>query len=131
VSAVHHQGRRLHEIAREGKTVERAPRPITIDEIRLESFSPGAHPQASLAVRCGKGTYVRTLCADLGAALGVGGHMAELTRLSVGEFDLAGSVPLDSLTGENIAAHLISPSQALAFLPARTVLTNELADLRN
>src|SRR5579862_5681615 len=96
VSAVHHQGRRLHEIAREGKTVERAARPVTVEEITLESFTPGRHPQAVLMVRCRKGTYVRTLCADIGAALGVGGHMAALARLSIGAFDLAVAVPLDS-----------------------------------
>lgn len=131
VSAVHHEGRRLYEIAREGVTVERAPRPVTIEEIRLESFTEGVHPQAVLTVRCGKGTYVRTLCADIGHALGVGGHTAALTRLSVGEFDLAGAVALDSLTPENIAGHLISPSQALSFLPAQLVLPAQMTDLAN
>ncbi len=131
VSAVHHQGRRLHELAREGVTVERAPRPVTIEEICLKSFTTGVRPQVVLTVRCGKGTYVRTLCADLGQALGVGGHMAALTRLSVGDFILTNAISLDTLTSENIAGHLVSPSQALAFLPVRLVSPVEISDLRN
>lgn len=131
VSAVHHQGRRLYELAREGVTVEREARPVTIREIVIESFAAGAHPRAVLAVRCGKGTYVRTLCADLGEALGVGGHMATLTRLSVGSFDLARAVPLGSLTPETIAEHLVSPSQAVSFLPAQIVSPAQVGDLRN
>jgi tRNA pseudouridine55 synthase len=84
-----------------------------------------------LTVRCGKGTYVRTLCADLGQALGVGGHMASLVRLSVGTFDLAHATPLDSLTPENIAGYVVSPSPAVSFLPAQVVPPSQIADLRN
>ncbi|HEX5323888.1 MAG TPA: tRNA pseudouridine(55) synthase TruB [Capsulimonadaceae bacterium] len=131
VSAVHHEGRRLYELAREGKIVERPPRSITVDEITLESFTADVHSRAVLTVRCGKGTYVRTLCADLGKTLGVGGHMASLIRLSVGSFDINHATPLDLLTEENIAGHLLSPSQALSFLPARIVLPAEVSDLRN
>ena len=73
VSAVHHEGRRLYELAREGVTVERAARTIRIDGMHLLDFTPGGIATATLDVACGKGTYIRTLCADLGAALGWGG----------------------------------------------------------
>jgi tRNA pseudouridine55 synthase len=131
VSAVHHHGRRLYELAREGVTVEREARPVTIDEIALESFTAGVHPQAVLTVRCGKGTYVRALCADLGKALGVGGHMASLVRLSVATFGLAGAIPLNGLTPENIAGCVVSPSQAVSFLPAQVVPIAQIGGLRN
>ena len=96
VSAVHHQGQRLYELARQGVTVERAARPVQIDALTLVDFTPGARPTATLDVACGKGTYIRTLCADLGAALGVGGHMATLRRTRVGAFRVSEAVPLDS-----------------------------------
>ncbi len=72
VSAVHHEGRRLYELAREGITVERAARTIHIDSIQLRDFTPGEAAVATLDIACGKGTYIRTLYADLGAVLGVG-----------------------------------------------------------
>ena len=84
VSAVHHEGRRLYELAREGITVERAARTIHIDALRSWISRPAKRRTATLDVACGKGTYIRTLCADLGAALGVGGHMATLRRTRVG-----------------------------------------------
>ncbi len=121
VSAVHHNGRRLYELAREGITVERAARTIRIDDIQLLDFTPGEAAQATLDVACGKGTYIRTLCADLGAAIGVGGHMARLRRTRVGAFGVEGAMPLDRLTEENLPSLLVSPSQALSRFPAQTV----------
>jgi len=117
VSALHHEGKRLYELARQGITVERAARTITIDSIRLSDFMPGAAASATLEVVCGKGTYIRTLCADLGAALGVGGHMAALRRTRIGAFGIEAAIPLDDLTPENIAGLLVSPSAALAHFP--------------
>jgi tRNA pseudouridine55 synthase len=67
VSAVHHQGRRLYELAREGVTVERAPRRVVIHALTLEEFCPGRRAEATLRVLCGGGTYVRTLCATSAA----------------------------------------------------------------
>ena len=68
-SAVHHGGRRLYELAREGVEVEREPREVVIHAIEVEEVAP---PDVGLRVVCGKGTYLRTLAADLGAALGCG-----------------------------------------------------------
>jgi tRNA pseudouridine55 synthase len=118
VSAVHHEGKRLYELARQGITVERDARPVRIDAIGLIGFSPGPSARATLDIDCGKGTYIRTLCADIGAALGVGGHMADLRRTKVGAFSLTDAVPLEQLTEESIATHITPPSVALADLPA-------------
>jgi len=117
VSAVHHEGRRLYELAREGVTVERAARAIRIDTIGLLDFAPGEVATATLDVACGKGTYIRTLCADLGAALGVGGHMATLRRTRVGGFGIQTATPLTNLTEENLPGRLVSPADALDSLP--------------
>ena len=88
-SAVHHQGRRLYELARAGIEVERAPREVTIRSIAIEKIDG---PRATLRVVCGKGTYVRVLAADLGAALGCGGAVESLVRCRVGPFDLRDAV---------------------------------------
>lgn len=121
VSAVHHEGRRLYQLAREGIMVERAARTIHIDSIRLTGFTPGEIASATLEIACGKGTYIRTLCADLGAALGVGGHMADLRRTRVGPFTLEMALPLSDLTEENLAGSVVAPSAALARFPVHSV----------
>lgn len=106
VSAVHHEGKRLYELARAGLTVERKPRPVTIFRLQASDFQPGVIARASLCVECSSGTYVRTLCADIGAALGVGGHMATLRRSAIGPFTEAGAIPLETLDATNITAHV-------------------------
>lgn len=118
VSAVHHEGKRLYELARQGVTVERQARTVKIDALEMLAFVPGVRATATLDVVCGKGTYIRTLCADLGAALGVGGHMATLRRTRVGGFDVADAAPLEAVTEANLKDLLLSPSAALASLPA-------------
>ena len=96
-SALKVGGQKLVDLARKGKEVERKPRPITIHELTLLSFE-GA--QARLRVRCSKGTYIRTLCKDIGEALGCGGCMAQLRRVSAGEYTIEESVPLLQLLEE-------------------------------
>jgi tRNA pseudouridine55 synthase len=88
-SAVRRDGRRLYELAREGIEVERAPRAVIVHAIALEGL---ALPELSLRVRCGKGTYIRALAADLGAALGCGGALASLVRTRVGPYTLEDAV---------------------------------------
>jgi tRNA pseudouridine55 synthase len=85
VSARHHQGQRLYELARQGITVEREARAIQIDRLELTDFQPGVHPVATLEVTCSTGTYIRTLAADLGTAGGTGGMMQALRRTWVGQ----------------------------------------------
>lgn len=93
-SALHHEGRRLYELAREGVEVERPPREVTVHAIVLESLVP---PDLVLRVRCGKGFYVRTLAADLGEALGSGGVLARLVRTRVGPYRVEDAVPWDTV----------------------------------
>jgi tRNA pseudouridine55 synthase len=94
-SAVHHQGRRLYELARAGIEVERTPREVVVRSILIEKIDG---PRAILRVVCGKGTYVRVLAADLGAALGYGGAVESLVRCRVGPFDLRDAVSWGELT---------------------------------
>jgi len=112
VSALKVDGRRLHELAREGKEVERAPRPVRIDRYELEGFVPGAYPRATVLVECSSGTYVRSLAADLGTALGGHAHLSELRRLRVGAFTLADATPLAELV-EEPEARVLAPAAAL------------------
>ena len=94
VSAVKIDGRRLHELAREGIEVEREPRPVTIYRFEVSATADPLVVRAT--VECSAGTYVRTLAADLGAALGGGAHIQNLRRTAVGSFTLADSHPLDT-----------------------------------
>ncbi len=84
VSALKVGGRRLHELARAGEEVERTPRAVRIDRFDVERFEPGPFPAATVLVECSSGTYIRSLAADLGAALGGPAHLASLRRLRVG-----------------------------------------------
>ena len=109
-SAIKVNGQKLYDLARKGREVERQPRPITIHELQLLEFSG---KEARLRVRCSKGTYIRTLCKDIGEALGCGGCMAALRRVQAGEYTLQGSIPLRQLLdiserGENVE-HLLRP----------------------
>jgi tRNA pseudouridine55 synthase len=106
VSAVHHQGQRLYELARKGITVERAARPVEIHALDLLDFTPGERPRASLRVECSTGTYVRTLCADIGEALGVGGTMAALRRTRSGAMSLDAAYTLETLEDHKAAGTL-------------------------
>jgi tRNA pseudouridine55 synthase len=96
VSAVQVGGRRLHELARQGIEVERVPRPVTVHRFDLQEI-PG-HPGVLRAeVDCSSGTYVRSLAADLGTALGGGAHLRNLRRIAVGSFTVAEAHGLDDL----------------------------------
>jgi len=102
-SALHHDGKRLYELAREGRTVAREAREVTIHAIALESV---ALPDFTLRVCCGKGTYIRTLAADLGAALGGGAALAQLVRTRVGPYAIDGAVGWSEVCEPGSAASL-------------------------
>lgn len=93
-SALKHQGRKLYELAREGKSVERAVRRVTVYDARLLAFEGDAF---ELEVRVSKGTYVRTLAEDIGRALGSGAHITALRRLATGPFCTEGMLPIEAL----------------------------------
>ena len=90
-SALKINGQKLVDLARKGKEVERKPRPITIHELEMVEFSGET---ARLRVRCSKGTYIRTLCKDIGEHLGCGACMEALRRVQAGEYTIAEAVPL-------------------------------------
>ncbi len=94
-SAIKIKGKKLYELAREGREVAREPRRITIKEIKIISFRPP--DKIMMDVTCSKGTYIRTLCADIGEKLGCGGHMSSLLRLRSGNFTLDSAVTLERL----------------------------------
>lgn len=100
VSALKHEGRRLHELAREGIEVERAPRPVEIS--RLDVFDTGEDCVFRLFVECSSGTYVRVIAADIGARLGGAAHLRSLRRVSVGSFSDSEATPLDEVTPESV-----------------------------
>ncbi len=116
VSALKVDGRRLHELAREGIEVEREARPVTVSSFTLDEV-PGEPGVLRAAVRCSSGTYVRSLAADLGRALGGGAHLRALRRTAVGGFALAEAVALDDLAPD----HLRPLTAAVAHLDHVTV----------
>jgi tRNA pseudouridine55 synthase len=93
-SALKVNGRKLYELAREGKTVERKARKIQIDEIRIDKIEL---PRVTMTISCSKGTYIRTLCNDIGEKLGCGACMEHLLRTRVGEFSLEDCLRIEDL----------------------------------
>lgn len=98
-SAVRKNGRHLYEYARQGLEIEREERVITIYSIVLVKWIEGIFPKAVLDIECSKGTYIRTLCHDLGAELGCGGFMSNLIRMASGGFKLENSNTLEEIEG--------------------------------
>jgi len=99
-SAVHHQGRRLYDLAREGIEVERVARPIEIHAIARVALEKD---RLAIDVTCGKGTYIRTLAEDIGRALGCGAYLVALRRTAVGPFRVEQAVTLESLEAAGVA----------------------------
>ena len=112
VSALKVGGRRLHELARAGQEVERAPRAVTVTRFEVEDFEPGPYPLVTVLVECSSGTYVRTLAADLGAALGGCAHLETLRRLAIGTFGVEEAHTLEVIEADPAAA-LLSPVVAM------------------
>ncbi len=115
-SAVHHNGQRLYELARQGITVERAARKAVIYRLELVEAAGTDRQQLTLRVKCSSGTYVRTLCHDIGRALGSGGYMLSLVREKWGAFTLENAVPL-SAAEEAWQEYLLDPLEVLKDLP--------------
>lgn len=109
-SAVKINGKKLYELARKGKEVERKPRPVTIHELELTGW-PDAGEDFRLRVQCSKGTYIRTLCHDIGQALGCGGCMSGLRRTMAAGFTLADAVTLEDVQEQGEA--LLRPLDSL------------------
>src|SRR5688572_5867662 len=118
VSAVQIGGQRLHELARKGIEVERAPRPVTVHRF---ATAPTDDPLVyRIEVDCSSGTYVRSLAADLGRSLGGGAHLRALRRTAIGPFTEARATPLDAL-------ELLPPTEAVGHLPRLHVERDRVA----
>ncbi|MDQ1534202.1 MAG: tRNA pseudouridine55 synthase [Actinomycetota bacterium] len=124
VSAIKIDGRRLHELARRGVEVERPARRVRIDRFAVESFTDGPYPEAGVVVDCSSGTYIRSLAADFGVALGGCAHLRDLRRLRVGSFDLDDARPLERIEAEPSAA-VLTPADAMRALPRVAVSGEE------
>jgi tRNA pseudouridine55 synthase len=112
VSAVQIGGKRLHDLARQGIEVEREARPVTVHRFDVETTDDAA--VLRIEVRCSSGTYVRSLAADLGRALGGGAHLRALRRTAIGSFSIEQGVPIEAVT----EASVLSPAEAMRDLPA-------------
>ena len=109
-SAVKIGGKKLYELARQGKEIERRPREITVFELELTGAEGTDY---FLRVRCSKGTYIRTLCHDIGQALGCGGCMASLRRTQAGIYTQAQAVPLAEIIASPAPESLLLPTDSL------------------
>jgi tRNA pseudouridine55 synthase len=130
VSAIKVGGERLYAKARRGEEVDRAPRPIVIHELELVGFTAGERPRATLEVTCSGGTYVRSLAADLGRALGTLAHLASLRRTAVGRFTERDAHTLGELE-EKLEGAVLDPATAMAATPTRALDAEEAAALAN
>jgi len=131
LSAGRFQGERLYRLARRGEEVPLSPREVKIHRLELLDWKPGRRPRALLEVECGKGAYMRTLCHDIGNALGVGGYLHFLVRTRHGPFRLEEAVTLEELEREGVEAHLVGAAAALSFLPRIGVWGEEARRLRH
>ena len=124
-SARHVQGKRLYELARAGKSVERAAVPVRIDRIVIDEISI---PDIALTVTCGRGTYIRSLCADIGEKLGCGGVMTHLVRTRVGPFEISDALTIgqvqERLAEKSFGDLLMPVGQVFVERPAVTVASS-------
>ena len=128
-SAIKVDGNKLYELARAGKEIERKPREITVFSLDLLEFTGET---AKIRVHCSKGTYIRTLCHDIGAALGCGGCMETLRRTAAGEYTLADSVELDTLlNAERPEDYLRDVDTLFRQYPAVTLTEKQTLRCRN
>lgn len=111
------QGKKLYELARQGRSVDVPSKPVTIYKIRLIQYH---YPDLEIKVECSSGTFIRALARDLGRALGTGAYLTGLNRLAVGDYSLDQAVELNQLTASNWQKFLIKkesrPSEALGRL---------------
>lgn len=126
-SAVKKDGKKLYELARAGKEIERDPRPVTIHALELVEWQP---PEFVLNIVCGSGTYIRSLACDIGAALDVGAHLSGLVRTRSGHFHLEDAVSLDTLLdSDDWREYVIRPREALADWNAIQLTDDQAEDI--
>jgi len=133
-SATHYKGERLYRLARQGIEVKRSPKKIKIYKLNLLNFNQNRnHPIIKFEVVCSKGTYIRTLCNDIGNELGCGAYLSKLVRKKIGYFNLEDSINLDALKKEKILEkkYLISIDSALKGLNNITVRNEAIKTVLN
>lgn len=123
-SAIKINGQKLCDLARKGKEVERKPRNISIFSLECLEFTGN---RAKLLVHCSKGTYIRTLCKDIGLACGCGGCMESLRRVSAGAYTIAEAIPLESLINRENPEDTLRPVDSMFSQYPQTVLTEKQA----
>jgi tRNA pseudouridine55 synthase len=128
-SAIKINGQKLCDLARKGREVERKPRPVTIYALDCLSFEGQT---AKLRIHCSKGTYIRTLCKDIGEALGCGGCMESLRRVTAGEYVISQAVTMETLVNaEDPGAFLLPTDSLFASYPAVTLTEKQTLRCRN
>jgi tRNA pseudouridine55 synthase len=113
VSALKIDGRRLYDLAREGKEIERQARPVSVQQIEVLDFAPGRYPEVTFTVDCGSGTYIRTLADDLGRALGGFAHLTALRRTRIGRLSVEAAHSIGNLEELNPEATVMSMGDVL------------------
>ena len=126
-SAVHVDGRRAHELARAGQSVELTPRIVEVFHLEITRFT---YPELELDINCGSGTYVRAIGRDIGRALGSGAVMSALVRTRVGPYRVEDAIPFDQLTHATLNRSLLDPRTAIAGVPNRVANAEETELLR-
>jgi tRNA pseudouridine55 synthase len=126
-SAVKVQGQRAYAKARRGEEVQLTAKQVTVHAIDLLEYS---WPVARLSIRCGSGTYIRSIARDLGVQLGCGGLMSALERTAIGEFNITNAVSAADLNAENIAEHITDAIRIVSHLPQYRCSADEVALLK-
>ena len=127
-SALKVKGQRAYKLAREGKAVELKSRPVEIYELTIDHYQ---YPELRLTMRCGSGTYVRSLGRDLAESLGTGAVMSGLTRTAIGDFAVGEGLDIEQLDGELIAKSLVAPLAAVSHLPRLVLSDSQWEELRH
>ncbi|MBI1311741.1 tRNA pseudouridine(55) synthase TruB [bacterium] len=127
-SAVHVDGKRAYELARQGENVKLEPRDVDVYELSLERF---ACPEFELLIRCGSGTYVRSIGRDLGERLGCGATMTALERSAIGGFEIGSAIDIDSLESGNLVDRLQPLKTGVSHLRRLRISDEQAEQVRN
>jgi len=127
-SAVHVNGQRAYQLARQDEDFELEPRPVHIESLDLVDWS---FPRFSLKIVCGTGTYIRSLGRDIGTQLGCGAYMTDLNRTAIGEFRLENAISMEELSLDAIERHLVPPGEAVRHLPRAIANSRQNEDVLN
>lgn len=127
-SAVHVDGKRAYELARKGQDVKLEPRDVDVYELALSRF---ASPEFELLIRCGSGTYIRSIGRDLGERLGYGATMTTLERSAIGSFEINSALDLESIAEGSVVERLLPPREGVTHLRRMRISGEQAALVRN